>query len=57
MREYVGNGALMAWLIDPVRKRVYIYRPNRMAEVLEDPDTVSGDPELPEFKLDVRELY
>ena len=57
MLEYVANGAQMAWLIDPLRKRVYIYRPNRNIEVLEDPDMVSGDPELPGFKLDVRELW
>lgn len=57
MLEYLANGAQMAWLIDPLRKRVYIYRPNRDAEILEDPETVSGDPELPGFKLDVHELW
>jgi len=57
MLEYIANGAQMAWLIDPLRKRVYIYRPNRKAEILEDPETVQGDPELPGFKLDVRELW
>ena len=57
MLEYIANGTQMAWLIDPLRKRVYIYRPNRNAEILEDPETVSGDPELPGFKLDVRELW
>jgi Uma2 family endonuclease len=57
MIEYLANGAQMAWLIDPVRKRVYIYRPNRRAEILEDPETVSGDPELQGFTLDVRELW
>jgi Uma2 family endonuclease len=57
MFEYLENGASMAWLIDPVRRRVYIYRPNQNAEILEDPETVSGDPELPGFKLDVRELW
>ena len=40
-----------------LKKGVYIYRPNRNAEILEDPETVSGDPELPGFKLDVRELW
>ena len=57
MIEYIANGALMAWLVDPLRKRVYIYRPGRSTEILEDPETVSGDQELPGFKLDVRELW
>jgi Uma2 family endonuclease len=57
MLEYIANGALMAWLVDPLRKRVYIYRPNRTAEILEDPESVSGDPELPGFKLDMQALW
>ncbi|MFS8086166.1 MAG: Uma2 family endonuclease [Acidobacteriota bacterium] len=57
MLEYIANGAQMAWMIDPLRKLVYIYRPNRNAEILENPETVSGDPELPGFTLDVRELW
>jgi Uma2 family endonuclease len=57
MLEYVGNGALLGWLIDPLKKQVFIYRPNQAAEILEDPDTVSGDPELPGFKLNARELW
>jgi Uma2 family endonuclease len=57
MFEYIANGAQMAWLIDPLRKRVYIYRPNRNTEILEDPETVGGDPELPGFVLYVRELW
>jgi Uma2 family endonuclease len=57
MLEYIANGAQMAWLIDPAKKRVYIYRPGRDAEILEDPETVVGDPELPGFLLQVRELW
>lgn len=57
MIEYITNGALMAWLIDPLKRRVYVYRPGRKVDILEDPDTVSGDPELPGFELNVRELW
>ena len=57
MQEYVDNGAQLGWLIDPFERRVYIYRPGREMEVLEDPETVLGDPELPGFVLNVRELW
>lgn len=57
MIEYVANGALMAWLIDPLKRRVYVYRPDQKVVILEDPDSVSGDPELPGFELNVRELW
>lgn len=57
MLEYIANGAGLAWLIDPLRRRVYVYRPGRVTEVLEDPETVDGDPELPGFVLQLRELW
>lgn len=57
MLEYIANGAQMAWLIDPLRKRVYIYRPGLDTEMVEDPEEVGGDPELPDSILNVRELW
>lgn len=57
MVEYIANGAQVAWLIDPVKKRVYIYRSNRKAEIIDSSETVSGDPELPGFTLDLNELW
>ena len=55
MSEYVANGALLGWLIDPYQRRVHVYRPGAEPEVLDDPETVSGDPELPGFVFDVRQ--
>ncbi|HLG13952.1 MAG TPA: Uma2 family endonuclease [Blastocatellia bacterium] len=57
MREYIDNGAQLGWLIDPVERKVYMYRPNAEIERIENPETVSGDPLLPGFVLAVRELW
>ncbi len=57
MQEYVDNGACLGWLIDPIDKRVYVYRPDQPVESLDDPATLSGDPVLPGFVLPVRELW
>jgi Uma2 family endonuclease len=57
MEEYVTNGAQLGWLIDPFERRVYVYRPGAEVEVLEDPETVSGEPLLRGFTLDVRGLW
>ena len=57
MTEYMDNGVRLGWLIDPDTKRVYVYRPGQSVETLEEPDTVSGDPVLPGFVLDMRELW
>ena len=57
MLDYMDNGVCLAWLIDPEQRRVYIYRPDHSVELLENPSTVSADPLLPEFKLDLPEIY
>jgi Uma2 family endonuclease len=57
MEEYIANGASLGWLIDPFERRVYIYRPDEEVIVLENPETVSGEPLLSGFKLKVSELW
>ncbi len=54
MAEYVANGALLGWLIDPYQRQVHVYRPGVAPEVLDDPETVSGEPVLPGFVFEVR---
>ncbi len=54
MQVYIDHGAMLGWLIDPFRRRVHIYRPGVDPLALEDPDTVSADPDLPGFVFDVR---
>ena len=57
MSEYIANGALLGWLIDPYEARVYIYRPGKAIECLENPTTISGDPVLPGFVFQVGEIW
>jgi Uma2 family endonuclease len=57
MKEYIDNGAQLAWLIDPLDKKAYVYRPQGGVECLDNPTALSGEPLLPGFVLDVRELF
>jgi Uma2 family endonuclease len=57
MEEYVANGLRLGWLIDPPARCVYVYRPGREVEILENPAQVSGDPELPGFVLEMAEIW
>lgn len=57
MAEYLDNGARLGWLIDPQARRVYVYRPDRPVALLDAPETVSGDPELPGFTLDLTAIW
>ena len=57
MREYLANGARLGWLLDPLDHRVFVYRPGAVVECLENPTTISGDPELPGFTLDLTRIW
>lgn len=57
MQEYINNGASLGWLIDRKNRQVYIYRPDRSPEVLEQPEFVTGDPELPGFGLKMAKIW
>ena len=57
MEEYSANGARLGWLIEPYQRQVYVYRPGAVVQCLENPETISGDPELPGFVLDLRKVW
>ena len=59
MEEYIDNGARLGWLVDPLDspKRLYIYRPQAEVEILDRPDEVSGEPELPGFTLSMSRIW
>jgi Uma2 family endonuclease len=57
MEEYIENGAQLGWLIDPVAKKVYIYRPQSQLEVREDPAQISGEPLLKGFALVMKDIW
>jgi Uma2 family endonuclease len=57
MAEYLANGARLGWLLDPEHRHVYVYRPDAPVARLERPETIAGDPVLPGFVLDLREIW
>jgi len=57
MEEYIENGPQLGWLIDPLERKVHIYRAGAPAEVLDNPQTVSGDPLLPGFVLELAKMW
>ena len=56
MEEYIANGGRLGWLIDPFRRQAHIYRPGAEPVTLDDPEQLTGDPELPGFVFNVRAL-
>jgi Uma2 family endonuclease len=53
MQECIDNGVQLGWLIDPIKRRVEIYRPGRDPEVLSNPAKVSGERPIAGFVLDL----
>ncbi|MBE9070932.1 Uma2 family endonuclease [Leptolyngbya cf. ectocarpi LEGE 11479] len=43
--------------MDRKQRTVHVYRPNQVPQILENPDSVSGDPELPDFTLPMAKVW
>ncbi|MGD1908572.1 MAG: Uma2 family endonuclease [Leptolyngbyaceae cyanobacterium] len=57
MAEYLDNGVSLGFLIDRKQRQVHIYRSGQAPEILENPDAVSGDPELSGFSLQMARIW
>ena len=57
MQEYMDNGVQLGWLIEPKSKTVRIYRQDQLPEVLDNPQSLSGEDILPEFILDLTNIF
>ncbi|MDJ1168230.1 Uma2 family endonuclease [Roseofilum sp. BLCC_M154] len=57
MTEYLNNGARLGWLINRKRRQVEVYRPQQDVEILDNPQTVSGESVLPGFVLDLATIW
>ena len=57
MGEYLDNGVKLGWLIEPKAKTVEIYRLGKQVEILDNPQTLSGEEILPGFTLDLTEIF
>lgn len=57
MQEYLENGMVLGWLINPGQKQVEIYRQDNAVEILEAPCNLSGEDTLPEFELNLEPIW
>lgn len=57
MQEYLDNGVRLGWLIEPLAKTVEVYRIGQQVEILNNPQTLSGEDILPGFVLDLSEIF
>jgi Uma2 family endonuclease len=57
MQMWIANGAELAWLIDPERKVVEVYRPGDAVEIHENPSSVQGSGPVGGFELVLARIW
>ena len=56
MEEYIANGARLGWLLDPINNRAFVYIPGQPPKRIDKPAILKGDPVLPGFEFDFKEI-
>ena len=57
MKEWIANGAALAWLIEPVERAVTIYRPGCEPERLTGLDSLPGQAPVEGFVLELPDVW
>ena len=57
MREYRDNNVILGWLINPKDQQVEIYRQGQPVELLDAPESLSGEAILPGFNLELNRIF
>ncbi|MEL7078528.1 MAG: Uma2 family endonuclease [Cyanobacteria bacterium J06582_2] len=57
MTEYMNCDVKLGWLIDPEDKLVEIYRQGQDKEILNNPQTLSGEEILPGLTVNLTEIF
>ncbi len=56
MKEYIENGVRLGWLLNPQDRQVEIYRQGQPVEILQSPQSLSGEAVLPGFTIDLSRI-
>lgn len=57
MKEYINCGVRLGWLINPDDKQVEIYRQDKEKELLDNPQTLSGEDIMSGLVVDLSEIF
>jgi Uma2 family endonuclease len=57
MQEYSDNGVRLGWLIEPKARKVEVYRQGKAVDILQNPQSLSGEDVLPGFVLNLDPIW
>ena len=55
--SFIAAGVKLVWVVEPLDKRVYIFRPGRDVEHVDSSGTLRGEDVLPGFELPVAAIF
>jgi Uma2 family endonuclease len=56
LEEYIANGVRLGWLLDPIENVAFVYTSGSAIRRIDQPTLLSGEPVLPRFEFDFREI-
>ena len=56
VRSYLDAGVGLIWIVDPDLKMITVFRPGTKPQLVSGDDTLVGDPELPGFRVAVKDV-
>ena len=57
MQEWLNQGALLGWLLDPDQGIVIVYRPDAEPETLDRPDSLNGEDVCEGLEVDLERIW
>jgi Uma2 family endonuclease len=57
MKQWIANGAEVAWLIDPIEKAITVYRPSAEPDHYANPTSVQGTGPIAGFELVLARIW
>jgi Uma2 family endonuclease len=56
-REYFAGGAQLVWQVNPKKRQVAVYTAPKVFTLVEENQTLKGEPVLPGFRLKIRDWF
>mgnify|MGYP000855448830 CR=1 FL=1 len=57
VEEYLAAGTKLIWIVYPKKKMVQVYRNNNIINILRENDELNGEDILPDFKVNLSEIF
>jgi Uma2 family endonuclease len=57
IEEYLAHGTRLVWVVNPRKRSVTVYAPDKKPTILTETDVLDGGDVVPGFRFDVAALF